>query len=52
VRNLAALSFVVVVLGACGTYTYQNTHHPRQSLMREMPASSWDSYVRRGGAFQ
>ena len=51
-RNFAALSFVAVVLGACGTYTYQNTHHPRQTLMREYPADAWDAYVRAGGAFR
>lgn len=50
-KNLAAISFVALVLGACGTYTYQNTHHPRQTLMPTYPANLWDEYVQRGGAF-
>jgi hypothetical protein len=57
VKNFAALSFVVVVLAACGTYTYQNTHprqamHPRQTLMPAYPAAAWDEYVQHGGAFR
>lgn len=50
-KNLAALSFVVVVLAACGTYTYQNTH-ARQTLMPAYPATAWDEYVQHGGAFR
>lgn len=50
-KNFLAFSFVVLALGACGTYTYQNTH-ARQTLMPAYPAGQWDEYVSRGGAFK
>lgn len=51
-KNFLALSFVTLFLAACAGYTYQNTHHGRQSLIPEYPASAWDAYVRDGGAFR
>jgi hypothetical protein len=50
-KNLLALSFVVLVLGACGTYTWQNTH-ARQTLVPAMPSDAWGEYVQHGGAFR
>lgn len=50
-RNAAAFAFVVVVLTACGSYTYHNTH-ARQTLMPAYPADHWDAYVQHGGAFR
>lgn len=50
-KNLLAFVFVSLFLAACAGYTYQNTHAAQQTLMRDMPASSWDRYVREGGAF-
>ncbi|MCW5669982.1 MAG: hypothetical protein KIT86_09985 [Hydrogenophaga sp.] len=49
--RLHAVCIVALLLGACGTYTYQNTHAP-QTLMPAYPASAWDEYVRHGGAFR
>lgn len=51
-RNLYASAFVVVFLAACATHSYKNTHHAKQELMPTYPASSWDAYVKRGGAFE
>jgi hypothetical protein len=48
--RLYAVCIVALILGACGTYTYQNTHS-RQTLVPSMPAGQWDEYVQRGGAF-
>lgn len=51
-KNLAAFVFVSVFLAACAGYSYTNTHHSKQELMPAYPASSWDAYVKTGGAFQ
>jgi hypothetical protein len=48
--RLYAVCIVALILGACGTYTYKNTH-ARQTLMPAYPAGQWDDYVKRGGAF-
>lgn len=50
-KNFLALSFVVLVLGACAAYTYQNTD-ARQTLVPAMPADAWGEYVQQGGAFR
>lgn len=51
-KNLYAFLFVFVFLTACAGYTYTNTHHAKQELVPAYPATSWDAYVKRGGAFQ
>lgn len=50
-NRLHALCIVTLLLAACGTYTYQNTH-PRQTLMPAYPADHWNEYVQHGGAFR
>lgn len=53
-RNSLALCIVALLLGACASYTYENTHvpvQPRVFLIDSYPSTHWDHYVRSGGAF-